>query len=148
MMELCYSGSVGLFRWSSCVTKKMRQRYGADENNSAGIQIMGATGEYCVSKICKVHWEPTLDTFKVGGDVAGEEVRTTARLEGALQIRSDDDRTNRYWLVTIENDFFTVVGWAWGWEADMDETGKACTGWDGKPPMRTISQNRLHRNIP
>ena len=82
-----------------------------------GIHILGALGECAFAKATNRYWSGSVNTFKSGGDVGSIQVRTRARHEYELIVRSQDKDEDIFVLVTGGPSSFDVRGWVRGSEA-------------------------------
>lgn len=111
--EFFAAALVGVRRQIECVTRGMQNKHGLkgigwDEN------IEGACGECALAKGLGLYWSGSINTFKIGGDVSGLEVRTRSERWHDLIVRRDDPENSIYVLVTGKAPEYTLVGWIKG----------------------------------
>lgn len=123
MLEIHLTGSevllgamCGLQRHMEALRKGLPDRHGY-EGDGWGVHIEGACGELAFAKAAGLYWNGSVNTFKVGGDVSGIEVRTRSRHDYELLIRPNDHDDAAYVLVTGKVPDFRVHGWLSGREA-------------------------------
>lgn len=85
-------------------------------------ETIGACGEIAFCKGLGKFWSPTVNTFHAIADVGKNiEVRATARDDGSLIVRDNDDPDRWYVLVTGEPPVMTIRGRIRGRDAKRDE---------------------------
>jgi hypothetical protein len=122
------------------VQKGLEDKHGFD-GEPWNIDIEGAAGEIAAAKALGVYWGASVNTFKVGGDVGGLEIRTRSKSEYELLIRDNDPDDSIFVLVTGRSPNFEVVGWMKGKDAKREEW-KQTHG--GRPPAYFVPQSELH----
>lgn len=129
--EVLAAATVGLMRQIAALKANCQDKHGF-----AGLgwseHIEGACGECAAAKALGVYWQPTINTFSRGSDVAGYQVRTRSRSDYDLLIRDNDDPAKIFILVLGRCPTYEVVGWLRAldarrqeWRQDYGERGAA-----------------------
>jgi hypothetical protein len=139
--EVSFAAHVGLVRHASALRAGLINGYGRDEVHAWGDHIEGACGEMAAAKALGVYWEPTVNTFRTGGDVKDWQVRTRRESHRELFVRPHDSDDAAFILVTGCVPVFEVVGWVPGHEAKREEWLKAH---GGRPPAYFVPTCALH----
>jgi hypothetical protein len=122
---------VGIFRQGDSVGRGLKDGKGASHDYGAERNILGAQGEYVVSKVLNLHWP--LDTGRFGlPDVGPYHVKTTdCACTPHLVLSPKEARDAIYILVQKDasRDFtYLVWGWTNGQKSIRDEFLKPGNG--------------------
>lgn len=138
--EMFSAAMIGSKRQISCITKGLPNAHGY-EGDGWNINIEGAAGEVAVAKCIGAYWNGSIDTFKVGGDVSGIEVRTRSKRDYDLLVRPGDNNDALFVLVIGVCPNFDVIGWMIGRDAKqpryLQDYGK-------RPPAYFVPQSDLN----
>jgi len=109
------------------ISRKAKERYGAQPNQDWQLAVEGCLGEMALAKHLGVYWRGKGETWLP--DVGKVDVRTTPYPNGKLIVHDGDDPDRRYYLLTGLNGTYIVRGYMRGQEAInpkywSDPTGK------------------------
>lgn len=137
--EVLTAAHVGTHRNVEALAKK---RKGTFEGGLSTWEshILGACGEMAFAKATGLYWGASVNTFKVGGDVVGVEVRTRSQSDWDLIVRDDDPDGRIYFLVTGGPEKFRLVGWIKSEDARRPEWRKNHGGYS---PAFFVPQSAL-----
>lgn len=138
--ELYQAAMIGV----SISTKNLRRsalakhKHGSNPRYAWQYSIMGAIGEYAVSKHLNIHWSGNLMDYGAR-DVGGYQVRSTmAGSEWALIVHEDNDDNDVFIGVHMDAETYKsidLLGWCYGREAKRDAYWRDATT-VVKPPRR------------
>lgn len=111
---------VGWMRQLAAVRAGRPDRHGY-EGDGWSEHIEGACGEIAVAKALGLYWNGSVDTFKLGDDVPGLQVRTRSRDTYELIVRPNDPDDATWVLVTGRTPMFWIRGWIFGRDAKRQE---------------------------
>jgi hypothetical protein len=124
--QLFKGSDVGCRRRIHSMLKGDRNAHGLNgEDDSWDIDIEGACGECAAAQATGRHWAGSVDTYGVGDDVDGFQVRTRSKHWYDLNIRPNDDQGKIFVLVTGKAPVFRVHGWLLARDARRDCWWKA-----------------------
>jgi hypothetical protein len=126
--EVYMAASVGLRRQVSAIAANRKDRHGINPEDGWRAHIEGACGELAAAKFLGRYWDGSVDTFRSLPDLGNVEIRTRSKHNYDLIIRTDDDPTKYYILVTGAAPHYRVQGWIKGANARRDEWKKAPGG--------------------
>ena len=89
--ELSIAAQVGCARHIAAISNGRENAHGLGKANAWNLHIEGCAGEMAAAKALGYYWTPSVNTFKIGGDI-GEaiQVRTRSKHTYELIIRPDD----------------------------------------------------------
>lgn len=130
--EFAFAETIGKMRQGEALRLGLPDRHGAQKEDGLRIHCVGAAGEIAVAKALGVYYEPTVNTFKEGGDVGPYQVRTRLRHKYELLVRDGDRSEDAFVLVTREGReaTFRVHGWLHGGDAKRSDWYHAHGGRD------------------
>jgi len=115
--EVVLAAQVGMRRHVEALRDARPDANGRSDDDGWTAHVEGACGELAVAKVLDVYWQPSVNTFKRGGDVGLYQVRTRSRATYELIVREDDDDDATFILVRGRSPQFSVVGWIRGADA-------------------------------
>jgi hypothetical protein len=100
--QFAFAVNVGIARELYARTKRYRDAF--VNGREIDPHVLGAIGEYVVSKFLGVYWDPAIGDLDDGnGDVAGYEVKCTVSERGYLRVKEHNNVARTYVLVTFMN---------------------------------------------
>ncbi len=119
--EVSVAAKIGAARQIQSLHQGKPDAHGRGKDNGWTDHIAGVAGEIACAKALDLYWRPSVNTFKVGGDVGKIQVRTRSRSNYQLIVRDNDDDDAKFVLVRGAIPHFDVVGWILGKDAKKDE---------------------------
>ncbi len=140
--EVAICAYVGAQRHIQAMSKGRADAHGFSDVDGSGWSkhIEGACGECALAKALNQHWNPSVNTFKRGGDVGNIQVRTRSKQNYDLIVRSDDSSDDTFVLVTGCSPRYEIRGWIYGKDAKRDEYVKA---YGGRPSAWFVPVEKL-----
>lgn len=126
--EVSFAAQVGITRQLHALRDSRPDAFGRGAEEGWSDHIEGACGELAAAKALAIYWEPTVNTFKTGGDVGRHQVRTRSRSDYQLLVRQSDPDDALFILVRGRAPSLTVVGWMRGRDAKRAEWSKTHGG--------------------
>lgn len=85
-------------------------------------ETVGCCAELAMGKFINQYFIPEVGTFHHKPDCLRDiEMRATARQDGRLIVRNNDDAARRYVFATVTGQTVTFVGWMYGYEAKQSK---------------------------
>jgi len=136
--ETAFALAVARARHGYAIRDERCNRYGP----SLTAHVTGAIGELVIAKNLGVYWCPRCSSLDHDiGDVAGYQVRATARMPGELRIRDNDRGDDVFVLVAGEPPVLTIAGWMTANEArEIGERKR----WNDGPLATYVAAAVLH----
>ncbi len=139
--EVSAGAAVGIRRHMEALRAELQDKYGFD-GDGWGVHIEGACAEIAVAKALSVYWEPTVNTFRSGGDIGNNiQVRCRSTDDYDLLIRQNDKDEQIFILITGKIPEFCVRGWIIAGEAKRHPEWIREHG--GRPPAWFVPQEAL-----
>lgn len=111
------AAAVGVRRNLEAMRDARRPAFGMKADDAWRAHVEGACGEMAVAKLLGLYWSGSVNTFRVGGDVANLQVRTRSKDDYDLLVRHCDRDGDVFVLVTGACPSYCVRGWMLGKEA-------------------------------
>jgi hypothetical protein len=143
LSELLHGVTVGALR--SYESRKQSFEKGThglntDDENLLAMDLEGALGEICVSKVLNKYWGGGVNTYK-GADIGDSiQVRTRSKHTYDLLVRDGDNPAHFYFHVTGMYPEYCVRGWMKGTNA---KDPKYLAGHGGRPSAYFIPESDL-----
>lgn len=132
-------------RQDAAVKDGRKDKHGLDPSKALETHLKGVWPEQVVAKCFNRYWDGSVNTYKRKPDLDGVEIRGRSKHSYDLMIRTDDDPSKAYVLVTGTPPTFVVRGWIYGKDARRKE-------WWLNPDERGwawfVPQSALHTDIP
>lgn len=116
-VEYAFAANAGFLRNVGNVAKGRKDAHGY-KGEGYDIHVLGAVGEYVVSKALNVHWAGPGRLR--ADDVRGLQVRTRSEDHYQLLLHPEDADDDIFVLVTGRFPRFTVHGWCYGREGKLE----------------------------
>ena len=141
--ELHQAALVGSTRQFEASLRNRVNAHGMSDNPWQGLanHICGACGEIAVAKLLGVYWGAEVNSFK-GPDLNGSSIQVRTRREHhrELIVRTGDNDTDRFYLVTGLAPSLCVRGWILGRNAKRPEWFR---GHGNREPAYFVPQSEL-----
>lgn len=150
--EVKLATTLGVSRNMESLMRGRKHVAGDDKARGWDQHIEGVAGEMAFAKWCGRYYDPTLNTFKTGGDGVGNiQIRTSAR--DSLLIRPGDHDNVPYVMVYGRIPTFCMAGWILGADAKREEWGHTSRDWPltyfvPVEDLRPMSDLVLHEKAP
>lgn len=138
--ELWFAGMVGMARRLRVIAHSYRN---PSRQTTAGWteHVEGACAEAALAKWLNRWWAGGMDNFNRGGDVAGYEVKSTARVDGCLIVATHNSDARVYVLAIGRAPSFKLAGWIVGRDAKRAEWLRSI---NDRPAAYFVPQAALH----
>jgi hypothetical protein len=111
--EFLHACLVGCTREIDNLRAKRQDRYGAEASDGWCKHVQGACGEKVLAKYLGRYWTGSLGNLQAR-DVAGYQVRASARWDASLILHDGDADEHTFVLVTGSGPRFCLRGWIVG----------------------------------